>query len=314
MKRLYTLYRPAFTMLELIFVIVILGIVASLGSQIIVQAYESYIIQRALHRSSLKTELVAIQIANRLAYAIPQTVIGRKTATDSTYKALEEITTNDYKVLQWIGYDNDSFTTITSDSVREPGWSGFADIEAPATDIDIISTPGSKLSLANAIITNLSTDTSAKTLTNAAVLFPFTYDVSNIGYDMIGAHDTSAIAKISGFDSAAATISFDTETNRTIKEHYKLAWSSYAIVPLNRDGNPCTYSPTTPCDLHLRYNFQPWDGVSNYQNAPSSVLIRNVSVFKFTATANSIRFKLCIQEDIGLTNKISICKEKAVIR
>jgi len=57
--------RRGFSMLELIFVIVILGIVSSIGAEIIANVYESYIVQRAQHRASIKTELAAIQIANR---------------------------------------------------------------------------------------------------------------------------------------------------------------------------------------------------------------------------------------------------------
>ncbi len=47
-------FRSAFSMLELIFVIVILGIVSSIGAELIAKVYENYIVQRALHRSSLK--------------------------------------------------------------------------------------------------------------------------------------------------------------------------------------------------------------------------------------------------------------------
>ncbi|MCW8821398.1 MAG: prepilin-type N-terminal cleavage/methylation domain-containing protein, partial [Sulfurovum sp.] len=70
MKKLFEPLRTAFSMLELIFVIIILGIVSSIGAEIIAQVYESYIVQRATHRSSIKTELAATQIANRLTYAV----------------------------------------------------------------------------------------------------------------------------------------------------------------------------------------------------------------------------------------------------
>ncbi len=45
--------RAGFTMLEVVFVIVILGVVSSIGAEIIAQVYESYITQRASHRSSI---------------------------------------------------------------------------------------------------------------------------------------------------------------------------------------------------------------------------------------------------------------------
>lgn len=84
-------------MLELIFVIIILGIVSSIGSQIIVQVYESYIVQRAQYRATMKTELALTQIANRLRYAIPGTVISRlnKTGTPTPITDIGTLNVND---------------------------------------------------------------------------------------------------------------------------------------------------------------------------------------------------------------------------
>jgi len=62
--------KKAFSMLELVFVIAILGIVASISSSVIVQVYESYIMQRAVHNASIDTELAINQITNRLTYRI----------------------------------------------------------------------------------------------------------------------------------------------------------------------------------------------------------------------------------------------------
>ncbi len=279
--------RAAFSMLELVFVIAILGIVSSIGAEIIAQVYESYITQRASHRSSIKTELAATQIANRLAYAIPGTVIGRK---GSTYKAIDDLNDTDYNILQWIAYDADSFGAY-----RKPGWSGFADIDA--SSVSALSTPGSDLAKTNAIITNLSKG-AVKDLSNAALFFPDEYTAYTIGYD-------GNIAGLTTVNSGTGENLNVSLTGKTIKEHYKLAWSSYAIVPSdNGDGT---------FDLTLRYNFQPWSG-SNYGSAPSAILLRNVSVFKFVGSSNTIRFKICQQENIGETFKITTCKEKAVIR
>ena len=279
--------RAAFSMLELVFVIAILGIVSSIGAEIIAQVYESYITQRASHRSSIKTELAATQIANRLAYAIPGTVIGRK---GSTYKAIDDLNDTDYDILQWVAYDADSFGAY-----RQPGWSGFADIDA--SSVSALSTPGSDLANTNTIITNLSKG-AVKDLSNAALFFPGEYTAYTIGYD----GNIAGLTTVSSGTGENLNVSL---TGKTIKEHYKLAWSSYAIVPSdNGDGT---------FDLTLRYNFQPWSG-SNYGSAPSVTLLRNVSVFKFVGSSNTIRFKICQQENIGETFKITTCKEKAVIR
>ena len=67
-------------MVELIFVIVVLCIVASIGSETIAQVYRNMIPQKASFLASSKSELAAEQIANRLSYAVPWSIVA-KTAT-----------------------------------------------------------------------------------------------------------------------------------------------------------------------------------------------------------------------------------------
>ena len=119
----FSSFRPALTMLELVLVIVILGIVSSIGASAIANVYESYIVQRAVHNASNKAELAAMQIANRLTYRISSSVIGRTTAT-GTLLPLEQVPDDSYKVLEWIAYDNDSFSAQTT-----PGWSGYCNVK-----------------------------------------------------------------------------------------------------------------------------------------------------------------------------------------
>lgn len=308
-------FRPAFTMLELVFVIVILGIVSSIGAELIARVYENYIVQRALQRSSAKTELVASQIANRLAYSIPRTVIAR--LNNSTFTSIDNAPAKTYNILEWIASDADSFTAITSAANRQPGWSGFCDVNDTAnTTINSISSPGSNFGLANTIITNLS-GTNAKSLANAGILFPGTYDENTLGFKGSLSGDIF-VSRVNTYAGTTIT-SLDNTNANGVKEHYKLAWSAYAIVPTQVTGAELTergFQTTDKIyDLILHYNFQPWDGLY-YDDAATkkTTLIRNVSVFNFLGTGSSIRFKLCVQENIGQTHPITTCKEKAVIR
>ena len=149
---MFQILRRGFSMLELIFVIIILGIVSSIGAEIIASVYSSYILQRAQHRASIKTELAATQIANRLAYAIPGTIV-RKTGTGAGGTDINEVGNVTDQTLQWVGADADSFKAFTSNANRLPGWSGFCDLAASTTAS--ISTPGSSLTLVNTIKGNL---------------------------------------------------------------------------------------------------------------------------------------------------------------
>ena len=313
MKKGFSSSHYAYSMLELIFVIVILGIVSSIGSQVIVGVYESYLTQRALHRTSTKTELAISQIANRLSHSIEGTVIGRK--NDSVIMPISNIPfgVNDYKILEWIGSDNNGFTAVT-DATLKPEWSGYCDITA--STLNRVSSPGSKLSSLNTIIQALSPGSTS--VSDAVILFPGA-TVHTVGFteatvSISNAHPVNSV-------NADGNITLDNraapDSNRTIKEHYKLAWSAYAIVPLKITGTTLTNrgfnTSDNVYDLFLYYDYQPWDG-EKYSHGSNKVLLRNVSVFKFTGTEGSIRIKVCQRENVGGDYSLSTCKEKVIIR
>lgn len=305
-------HKKAFTLLEVIFVIVILGIVASIGSTIIAKLYENYIIERALHRVTVKTELAINQIANRLAYRVGTSVIARNPAGAGTYIKLVDVamgTTNkNNSILEWIGYDNDSFSTQAI-----PAWSGYCDTTA-SSQTNGISTPGSDLPVTTTVINNLSGGGTPP----LALLFSLNgtpdNNITNLpqNADCYGYNgDTSCIHQVSVKD--ATTFYTNRIAGTNIATHYKLAWSAYAIVPVApSDG---TTLSDTNFDLELRYNYQPWNG-TQYSDASTSVLLRKATAFKFAELGGTIRIKLCATEQIGdsSTTNISVCKEKVVIR
>ena len=332
----YMKKHHAFTLLEMVFVITILGIVAAISSEVIAKSYESYINQRALHRASVKTELVATQIANRLAYAMPGSIVARND-NDINFNALvgikDLLPNNNFRVLQWIGYDRDGFTSRDAGALganRRPVWSGFADLSAtarvPGNNVNV-STPGSNLNLAtgngmvgNGIIPNLSTIGVARNLAGSALYTPVEglamYNAGVVGnYTPVGTQGIYSInGQIAG-NAQAFQITMQAAAGNTIAEQYKLAWTSYAIVP--------TPVVNGTFDLFLHFNFQPWNGdnyraIVNGGQAQRRLLLTNVTVFRFTGSDNALRFKLCQRERIGGTlaspTFITICKEKVVIK
>jgi len=308
-KNTLSSFRRGLTMLELVFVIVILGIVASIASSIIVQIYESYIVQRALHSTSTKAELAALQIANRLTYRISSSVIGR--IPGGTFKPIDQLLPADsttHTALEWIAYDNDSFTAQNT-----PGWSGFCDVQDTAITTTNISTPGSNLTDTSTIIGNLS-----GAMTDAAIIFEGHEYSSTINYiaDCMGFTGNTCISPVSAVTNTSITV---TDNNaKVMTDQYKLAWSAYAIVP-TIVANPVARGFKTGAqiyDLALHYNYQPWstNAASSYASGSSSnTLVTNVVSFRFTGRGDTIRFKICVAESIGDSN-ITSCKEKAVIR
>ncbi|HFD14500.1 MAG TPA: prepilin-type N-terminal cleavage/methylation domain-containing protein, partial [Epsilonproteobacteria bacterium] len=320
--------KSGFTILELIFVIIILGIISSIGSTIIVNIYESYVLQRATHRVNLKTELAVQQIANYLSYRIQGTTLARDpNALNDSINITDATSDTDRKhtVLEWLGSDNDSFSAR-----RVPGWNGFCDIAG--SNQNILKTPGSSLPTARNIIRNLSNN--AVNLynngtPNVAIIFRDSLYTKNpdIPYDaktcmgMVNAN-TSCISTVrrppAGTPNRNQTLSFVTGalTQKVIIEHYKLAWTAYAIIPFKTDDSgPCAEGES-PCNLKLYYNYQPWDGTrlsaANYNAISHATIATNVTVFKFAEFGSTFRIKLCAQENIGDSN-ISVCKEKAIV-
>ncbi len=273
-------------MLELIFVIVILGIVSSIGASIIAQVYESYIIQRVQYRANIKTELALNQIANRLRYAIPGTVGIRKSVITDTFEDIITTTEEDVKVLQWVGYDGDSFEAIdsgtASGSTRRPGWSGFCDVNATINaGGTTLSTPGSNLGLTSDIISNL-----GGSIGDAVIYFG---DYNGISYGV-----ASGTGETLTMDSAFSS-------GMPISERYKLAWSGYALA-VDSSGN-----------LNLYYNFDP-TAKASIGTTYSVPLLRDVTNFRFKYSGGVFRIKICKEERIGSDANATIhaCKEKVV--
>jgi hypothetical protein len=132
--------------------------------------------------------------------------------------------------------------------------------------------------------------------------------------------DTSCISTVRRSPAATPTLTFvkgSTTANKVLTEHYKLAWTAYAIIPFQPGTNTPCGPNDSPCDLRLYYNYQPWDGTrltaTGYTTIPHATLATNVTVFKFAQLGSTLRFKLCSTENIGEDKNVTICKEKAVI-
>jgi prepilin-type N-terminal cleavage/methylation domain-containing protein len=302
--------NKAFSLLEVVLVITILGIVASISSSLIANTYESYLVQKSQHSASIKTEVAATLIANRLSYRISSSVIAKERGT-ANIRDIDNLTDgNTFKVLEWIGYDNDSFSALPI-----PGWSGFCDVTR--TSRGMINTPGSSLvNNASPIIAFLGAiNGAATTIANAAIIFEGReYSLfRNYSPTCMGLGDPADVGCISPITSVGATTINVSDINpKIVSDRYKLAWSAYAIVPGDVNTSTNTF------DLRLHYNYQPWEG-EVYTDGSSSLIAQGITSFTFVGQGDTVRFKICAREEIGLDfnnsrDHLGVCKEKAVIR
>ena len=312
MKKLHN----AFTMVELVAVIVIFGIVAAIGSEIFVKLYENYMLTRSMNSLQTKTELALEQIAKRLQYRIKYASIARKTSPLTDYVSLADPYLNDdYKILEWIGYDNEGLkgTYNSSEHYHTPGWSGFLDVND--SNKTLLLTPGSDLDKENTIISvlshgNLDLNSSGGIVFNGSL---GAFDVTKYGWTPATTWNADNVYEINEYNATAFSV-VDATLPDEIFERYKLVWTAYAIVPQTDSNAFCTEADVnqSKCNLYLYMNYRPWKHEAyNGNNSSKFLLIEHVSTFKFKQNGDILRLKLCVNERLVETN-VSICKEKAV--
>ncbi len=292
------MFKKAFTLLELVMVIVVLGIVASIGADIIANLYENYIKTRAINSLQTQTELVLDQIQKRLTYRIKDSVIARDNTINNRYTALANAN-NTYNSLEWIGKDNEGFR-----GVKNPGWSGFVDLYSSDTNATQIKTNGSELNTTNAIISVLSNGNIDlnTTVQKPVIIFKgkSDYNVSKYGWDTAVADYAYKVRAIPN-----NILTFDKNATTTY-EQYDLAWSAYALIPEGTNTNDF--------NLTLYYNYQPWEGEKYTDvNTLHSTLMEHVSTFRFSQIGETIRIKICINDaNRSGDYNFGFCKERVI--
>jgi prepilin-type N-terminal cleavage/methylation domain-containing protein len=303
--------RKAFSLIELIFVIIIIGILSKFGIDLMVQAYNNYIASKANHVLQSNSQMAVELISSKLQYRIKDSVIAKKD-DNITFKALSNVlpTDVDYVALEWIGYDVEGMR-----GTQEPLWSGVIDVDNVNTTATNLVSPGTDT---NALTTHIEAISNGLSDINQTALYFIgsnTDVMIDFGWSGNGAYlqDQNGSlhpVEVSGADSfAPLTGDF---TNVRISEYYQLAWSAYAAVIENY--NDITKSG----DLVLYYNYQPWQGeqfsdfVSNTDTngIRKTTIMENISTFRFSATGSVVKIQVCANSD--LLEEYSICKEKVI--
>lgn len=300
--------KSAFTLLELIFVIVIIGILSKYGIELLSQAYKSFIFSSVNNALQSNSAAAVESIASRLQYRIKDSVIARQ--LDNSFQALASNTDHTAPILEWVGAEIDGFrgNTLTG-GVFLPHWSGIIDLRDPITGATTLVSPGTDTVALNTLISTLSDGGSG--IDDAALYFIGSdSDINNYGWvggTPLSDHNTSVMHPINDvvgqpnqFASGIAGVDFG---GTDIYEYYQLAWTAYAVGISN-------YNATTKTGtLMLYYDYQPWKGES-YLNGKSAVIMNDVSTFQFMAVGSIVKIQVCVNSD--LVEDYSLCKEKTI--
>ncbi len=294
--------KSAFTLLELIFVIVIIGILSKFGIELLFQAYKNFIFSNVNNALQSNSAAAVETIASRLQYRIKDSVIARiNSGNQNDFQSLASSSYGDTAtILEWVGSDIDSFR---GDSL--PMWSGIIDLNL-STATTLVS-PGTDTGALNTLIGVLS-DNNSDINDTALYFIGSDSDINSYGWNGVALtdHTTSVMHPIRSngtvnqfvpIDGAAGADSTFAGTN--VYEYYQLAWSAYAVVHTPADGN-----------LTLYYDYQPWQG-DGYANANGKVvLMENVDTFRFRAVGSIVKIQVCVKTD--LIGDYSLCKEKTI--
>ena len=307
--------KRAFTLLELIIVIVILGIIAMMSFNAIMNIYSNYFQTRTVNELETQTEIALEQISKRLEHRIKPSVIARKPS--GGFLSLNDSRVNlnsGYEILEFIPYAYEIFNDVPSGSNKAGRYSGYADLAKSSPTIGLIS-PGSNFSTE---VVETIKDLTCKDDTRNATCVDFTnkdggvvaifsdvyYDVQNsFGYKGISNLD---IAKVGVKSIDSDTLEISGFANKQISEQYHLAYTANAIVP-EQSADPKD-AANGVFDLNLYYDYRPWMG-QGYKNGKKATLAKNVTRFVFTEKNGVIVLKLCMR---AKNSEITICKSKAV--
>ncbi|RLA73493.1 MAG: protein containing prepilin-type N- cleavage/methylation domain protein [Epsilonproteobacteria bacterium] len=300
--------HKAFTMIELIFVIVVMGIIGQFGAEFLAQSYNSFIFSKINNTLQSNSATAVEFIASRLQHRNKDSVIVR-TGETTVFTALKNASGQAFTVLEWISIDEDNFRGTTT-----PNWSGIIDLNQGVASGDLFS-PGTNTNTIDNVISSLSYTKSG--IDDAALFFiGANTDINGYGWDGNGIGDqTSVMHPINDVssDTTRFTPAVGNFTGVDIFEYYKLAWTANAIVMKNYDTGK--YTGKSMGDLVFYYNYQPWDsdGEKFYdtdENIQHFTIMENVSTFQAMSIGSVIKIQVCTKSDI--VEEYSLCKEKTI--
>ena len=294
--------RYAFTMLELIFVIVIMGIIGKFGTEFLAQAYKSFIFANVNNKLQSDSASAVEFIGARLQHRIKDSVIVRTGSVAAFTSLATANPATSYTVLEWVSSDIDGYRGVST-----PNWSGIIDLTHANTTVSILESPGTNTVAINALIQTLSHGGSG--INDAALYFiGSNNDISSYGWNWAKPanqtgvmHPINSNAQATQFIPAPGTGTF---AGIDVYEYYKLAWTANAIV--------IEYNTVTKMgDLVFYYDYQPWLGEA-YTTGKHFVLAHDISTFQAIAIGSVIKIQVCAKSDLIAEETYSLCKEKTI--
>ena len=297
--------KRGFTLIELVFVIVVLGIISMFGADLYTKIYKSYVHVRAVNQLEARTQNAMMLITNRLEDRIKSSTIGRELSSNQ-FVPISALDDPKYDILEWIGQSVETRNI----NKRTPGWSGFMSMsqlrddkwKAGTEDAGYIGNTRAEFNMVSLgsdfpqvanIVGNLRAtayNTSSNNTQVAVIFKVVTNDASptsvgiGFGYDRkVDVNGSNRVLIAVGRPSIAGSGKIQGETIRInqyplnpnndnsqeFSEQYYIAHSAYAIVP----AQVVTYTKDNAGNLSknfnllFKYNYRPWSTAKDDANS-----------------------------------------------
>ena len=285
--------RKGFTLLELVFVIVIFGIMSKYGADILYKIYENYVYSNNFNKLQNQSESAVKQIANRLQYRIKDSTIAR--ASDGTIKPIGDNDGTEL-ILEWIGVDIDGWRgTIDTTPPIGPDWSGFVDLRD--SNESLLLSPGSRQTSVSGALFFIGSDVDLSS--------NFGWGAGSIGDQAGSMHP---VTFVDGNITALLGTGNFSGVDIDVYEYYQFSKSAYAVsleIPVGEIyGN-----------LYFYHTYQPWNNenmISAEAAGNKELIMENVSTFQFTSMGDILVIQVCVNDGNVSGVEYSICKEKVV--
>ncbi|GHV07703.1 hypothetical protein AGMMS50229_14950 [Campylobacterota bacterium] len=342
--------RRGFTLIELVFSLVIIAIVGMVTTEIISRVYERFAISREMELAQGEMRRVLDQIGARFQYRVKNSAIGRNTIAAAGTD--EIIAIDDPALVQTVvggatGFDMLEWVQIAYESQRGgviptcgvslyDGWSGVALAGADSK----MTLPFSDLCAALVIERNV---------------MGVTAGAGPMGDAHFGTNENSPVVLVYAgrdgrgdyFSGQAQLANWNWKLDGSMSNYAGIGWSgvvpgtmeSNLSLPHGTDNKPQmavdssrfrSYFFTREANalwvdadkrLKLYTHYQPWHGDTgngSYKNGQESTLLEHVTRFLFSERGGVVRLVLCVEspdlmELLGDNAPVEFCREKVVL-
>lgn len=293
--------KKAFTLVEIIFVLVIMSLLSAGTFKAVEAIYTRSAQAKALTDLSLQSQIVLDQLSVLLYSRIPSSVIGYSPGT-STCEAIDELTAA-RPIIEWLA--------TADDALLQAEYDGFVDMNASVKATFTLATPHStdiNEAYANLVFAG-AFDGGSQEISACRGAFGWHGNDSNLSYDITMGTDTISIT-----DSVKPDL---------IYEKYYLTHTAYAVARgADLDlSSACVADLGVPVDantLFLFYNYHPYATPSQSFCADGgegnvTILAQDVTAFTAQAVNEVIRLSIDMNKEIrGRTCGVHVSKQKAV--